>query len=428
MSSTSSSAVPVLLPEIGESVTEGVVLEWRKAVGDVVEVGEPLLEVTTDKVDVEIPAPAGGVLTRIVAQEGETVEVGALLAELDASAEAAPAGAPAPEASGETKVVPIVLADMESITEGTVVEWRVGIGDAVAVDDVLLEVSTDKVDIEVPATVAGVLSAINVSAGDTFTIGDALGELTVGAGASAGAPAAKDAPAAPPAAAKPGAAKPPAGAQVEWPAISPVARRAALRAGIDPATITGSGPGGIIRKEDVAAAAAKPATPTSSVQPSASDDVQPLRGPAAALAGYMDESLSLPTATSFRTLTVTTLDAQRRKINADLAAAGRKEKLSFTHLIAWAIVRAASDALPVMGTGFAVVDGKPHKLLRDQVHLGLAVDVERKDGSRSLMVPVVKNASQMDFRAFRDAYDDLVNRTRFGGIPPDELRGASITL
>jgi 2-oxoglutarate dehydrogenase E1 component len=438
VSSTSSSVTQVLLPELGESVTEGVVLEWRKSEGDTVEAGETLLEVTTDKVDVEVPAPSGGVLTRIVAQEGEAVEVGALLAELSpngagagaAAPEAPPAAAEAGAPGGETKVVPIVLPDMESVTEGTVVEWRVEVGQSVAVDDVLLEVSTDKVDLEVPATAAGVLTGIAVQAGDTFTVGQPLGELTVGGG---GAPAAA-APAAPaaPAAAPAGPAAPPAGATgVEWPKISPVARRSALERGIDPATIAGSGPGGIIRKDDVAAAAAKPAAApaaASAVPVGPGDEPQVLRGPAAALAGYMDESLRIPTATSFRTLTVTVLDAQRKKINADLAAAGRKEKLSFTHLIAWAIVRAADDALPVMGTGFAVIDGKPNKLVRDAVHLGLAVDVERKDGSRSLMVPVVKGASGMDFKGFRDAYDDLVNRTRFGGITPDELRGASITL
>ena len=154
---------------------------------------------------------------------------------------------------------------------------------------------------------------------------------------------------------------------------------------------------------------------------------QILRGPAAALAGYMDESLSIPTATSFRTLGVAALDAQRRQINGDLAATGRAEKLSFTHLVAWAIIRAA-EAVPTMGTGFEVIDGKPHKLVREAVNLGLAVDVERKDGSRSLLVPVVRDAGAHGFRGFRDAYDDLVKRTRAGQVKPDELRGATITL
>ncbi len=437
VSSTSSPVTQVLLPELGESVTEGVVLEWRKAEGDSVEAGETLLEVTTDKVDVEVPAPNAGVVSRIVAQPGETVAVGALLAELSAggngsgpSEGAAPAPAAADGGAGETRVVPIVLPDMESVTEGTVVEWHAKVGDSVANEQVVLEVSTDKVDLEVPAPAAGVLTAINVQPGDTFQVGQPLGEITAGAGA--GAPASADTPSAPAAAPAATPAAPPAGATaIEWPRISPVARRAALERGIDPATLTGTGPGGIIRKDDVAAGAAKPSPAPaagSSVQVTADDDAQQLRGPAAALASYMDESLTIPTATSFRTLTVTALDAQRRKINGDLAAAGRKEKLSFTHLIAWAIIRAAADAQPVMGTGFTSLDGKPHKLVREAVSLGLAVDVERKDGSRSLMVPVVKNASNLDFRGFRDAYDDLVNRTRFGGIKPDELRGATITL
>jgi 2-oxoglutarate dehydrogenase E1 component len=141
----------------------------------------------------------------------------------------------------------------------------------------------------------------------------------------------------------------------------------------------------------------------------------------------MDESLSIPTATSVRTLPVGALDAQRRRINQELAAAGRAEKLSFTHLIAWAVVRAA-QAHPVMNTGYERRDGTPHRLVRRVVNLGLAVDVERKDGSRSLLVPVVRDAGGLGFRGFRDAYDDLVGRTRAGQVKPDELRGATMTL
>jgi 2-oxoglutarate dehydrogenase E1 component len=233
------------------------------------------------------------------------------------------------------------------------------------------------------------------------------------------------------------------GADLEWPRISPVARRAAFARGIDPTTVRGTGPGGMVRKADVLAApsgdaatapaqagapapapaAAKAAAPAAV----AGDTPVPLRGPAAALANFMDESLSLPTATSFRQLGVGALDAGRRQINADLAGAGRKEKLSFTHLIAWAIVRAV-QAMPAMGTGFTVIDGTPHKLVREAVNLGLAVDVERKDGTRSLLVPVVRDAAALGFRGFRDAYDDLVGRTRAGQVKPDELRGASVTL
>src|SRR5680860_192353 len=172
----------------------------------------------------------------------------------------------------------------------------------------------------------------------------------------------------------------------------------------------------MIRKADVLAAASAPRpAAAAATAPVAGEEAVPLRGPAAALAGYMDESLKIPTATSFRTLTVAALDAQRRQINADIAASGEKGKLSFTHLIAWAVIKAV-EAQPVMGTGFELVDGKPHKLVREAVNLGLAVDVERKDGSRSLMVPVVRDAARGGFSAFRDAFDDLVGRTRAGQV------------
>ncbi|MGD9695070.1 MAG: multifunctional oxoglutarate decarboxylase/oxoglutarate dehydrogenase thiamine pyrophosphate-binding subunit/dihydrolipoyllysine-residue succinyltransferase subunit [Thermoleophilia bacterium] len=464
MSTTSSQTIPVLLPELGESVTEGVVVEWRVAEGDSVDAGQILLDVTTDKVDVEIPSPAAGRIARIVAQAGEAVEVGALLAELATgengasgdgepapaaaapapapaepaapapapAAEAAPAAAPAPAApaadGGPESLVDIVLPDMESVTEGVVVEWRVAVGEAVAAEQTIVEVSTDKVDLEVPAPAAGVLASIAVPAGETFTVGNPLGQIAVG-GAAPSAPA----PAAPALASEaPAPAAAPAGnggpvTDLEWPQVSPVARRLALEKGIDLAAVKGTGPGGIIRKEDVAAAASAPAPTAPAVALQGGEEAVPLRGPAAALAGYMDESLTIPTATSFRTLGVGALDFHRRAINDDLKAAGRSEKLSFTHLIAWAIIRAAA-ARPVMGTGFAHIDGKPHKLERGGINMGLAVDVERKDGSRSLLVPVVRDAEKLGFNGFREAYDDLVARTRAGQVKPDDLRGATVTL
>ena len=441
MSTTSSQTTQVLLPELGESVTEGTVVEWRVAEGDSVEMGQTLLDVTTDKVDVEVPAPAAGVVTRIVAGAGETIEVGALLAELGppsgngaGNGAAAPAAPAAEEAAGDQEpgaVIPIVLPDMESVTEGVVVEWRVAVGEAVAAEQIVVEVSTDKVDLEVPAPSAGTLTSIAIPNGETFTVGQPLGEITAGAAAASSAAPAPSTPATPAPATVPATPVAAKGADVGWPRISPIARRAALEKGIDPATITGTGPGGIIRKGDVAAAAAAPAAPaaaaSSPIPAVEGEEAVTLRGPAAALAGYMDESLKIPTATSFRTLSVAVLDAQRRQINGDLKAAGRSEKLSFTHLIAWAIIRAVSSQ-PVMGTGFNVIDGKPHKLVREAVNLGLAVDVERKDGSRSLLVPVVRDSAAAGFEGFRTQFDDLVGRTRAGQVKPDELRGATVTL
>ena len=223
MSTTSSQTIKVLLPELGESVTEGVVVEWRVSEGDEVVAGDTLLDVTTDKVDVEVPAPAAGQVVRIVAAPGETVEVGALLAELgppgangagnggrpgngaapaatveapaaEAEAEPAPAAEPvaeeppaAPGAPAEPgALVPIVLPDMESVTEGVVVEWRVAVGDAVTAEQILVEVSTDKVDLEVPAPAAGRMASIDVEAGATFTVGQPLGQVEAGAAGARG--------------------------------------------------------------------------------------------------------------------------------------------------------------------------------------------------------------------------------------------------
>jgi 2-oxoglutarate dehydrogenase E1 component len=430
--STTDQTVQVVLPELGESVTEGVVVEWRKAVGEAVSEGETLLDVTTDKVDVEIPAPAAGVLLSIAAGPGAAVEVGALLGEIGPGGGAPPAPAPAagngaagngapaapaaPPATGGA-LVAIQLPDMESVTEGTVVEWRKQVGQAVAADEIVVEVSTDKVDLEVPSPAAGVLESTAFTAGETFPVAEALGQIRAGATASAdGAPAAA-APAAPAAAAAPSA-------PVRDVPATPVARRLAHEAGVDLLEVTGTGPGGLIRKGDVREAIAnpKPAAPPAP----AGEEAVTLRGPAAALAEYMDESRSIPTATTFRTLPVAILDAERKRLNGALAAGGGG-KLSFTHLIAWAIVQAVGRT-PSMGTGFQRVDGTPQKLVRDAVHLGIAVDVERKDGSRSLLVPVIREADRLGFAGFRAAFDDLIERSRTGKIKPDELRGASVTL
>ena len=208
--------------------------------------------------------------------------------------------------------------------------------------------------------------------------------------------------------------------------ISPVAARAAAAEGVDVGQLAGSGPAGRITKSDVLSAAAggtsgngAGANGASAAPATASS--QPMKGGAAALARYMDDSLSIPTATSFRTLTVTVLDGRRR----ELKAAGRK--VSFTHLIAYAIARAA-NAMPVMGNHFAEVDGKPHRVDDGAVNLGLAVDVEKRDGSRTLMVPVIRDAGRLPFDAFLAAYDALVEKARTNSLTADDLVGANISL
>ena len=377
------------------------------------------------------------------AAEGDTVEVGAVLAEIStdpnatpsatpaaapsaaapaeappaAPAEPAPSLQPASSGNGPEGLFAVVLPEMESVVEGTVIEWYKKPGDAVAQNEDLCEISTDKVDTPVPSPVAGVLAQIAVPEGETFAITDPICYLALGVdavipAAGQGAPAAGDGPTARPAEATGG------------PPATPVARRLAAASGVDLGAVTGTGPAGMITKQDVAGS---PSGNGAAKAAPAGDEGQLLKGPSAVLAQYMDDSLKVPTATSFRTLSVAVLDAQRRQINGDLAAAGRKEKLSFTHLIAWAIIVAGSE-IPNMNTGFERRETKPYALRRENVYLGLAVDVERKDGGRTLMVPVIKDANVLGFNGFRGAYDDLVKRTRTGGITPDELRGASITL
>ena len=186
----------------------------------------------------------------------------------------------------------------------------------------------------------------------------------------------------------------------------------------DRAEVLGSGEQGA-----VPSAAPERTAPRSPLPVSA--DLQPITGPAARLAQNMADSLSVPTATSFREIPVDVLDARRRELNAQLAAAGKK--VSFTHLIGFAIARAARE-LPVMTHAFQEVDGKPHRLDPHGVNLGLAVDVEKKDRSRALLVPVIRHAEDMDFSTFHATYETLVEKARTNRLLPDDFAGATITL
>ncbi|HEY0409323.1 MAG TPA: thiamine pyrophosphate-dependent enzyme, partial [Candidatus Dormibacteraeota bacterium] len=213
-------------------------------------------------------------------------------------------------------------------------------------------------------------------------------------------------------------------------ASSPLARRAAAIRGLDLALVRGSGPAGLVRGRDVTAAAstrsaAPAAAPTLPEAPTAG--AVPLRGPAAMLATVMEQSREIPTATSFRTISVETLDARRRELRDALRAAGRPENISFTHLVGYAIVRAALD-VPSMTTHFERTRDGAAWRVQPGVHLGIAVDTRRKDGSRFLVVPVIRDAGSRSFAAFRDDYERLIARARSGSLGVDELRGASLVL
>jgi 2-oxoglutarate decarboxylase len=463
---TAEQIIDVVTPAAGESVTEGTILEWHVKVGDAIEVDATIVEISTDKVDVELPSPASGTVTELLVEEGDTVTVGQVIARI-AVGDGAPASAPAADsgngssANGSddghsdgngsaagatvdnraeratTETPPSVdqppagattgqLIDVitpaagESVTEGTILEWRVKAGEFIKADATIVEISTDKVDVELPAPVSGTVAELLVQEGDTVTVGQVIARIAVGEESSASSPA--DAPSTSGAdAGNAASASLPDGTK-----ISPVAARAAAAEGVDVAGVSGSGPAGRIVKSDVLSAAAGNGAQSASVATNGASapsepETKPMRGSAAALARYMEQSRSIPTATSFRTLAVTMLDARRKELKA------AERKVSFTHLIAYAIARAADD-MPVMADHFAEIDGKPNRVHDGQVNLGLAVDVEKKDGSRTLMVPVIRDAGRMPFERFVAAYDALVEKARTNTLTADDLQGGNVTL
>jgi 2-oxoglutarate dehydrogenase E1 component len=342
----------------------------------------------------------------------------------------------------ETATVQIPMPEMgESVTEGIVLEWHVAEGDAVKEGDTIVEVSTDKVDAEVPAPMDGVITKLVAQVDDEVPVGAPLAEMEPGDGEGQGArpagpAAAGDPPPAaeqqgvPPTTSPPGEASTTSGsnggggngaADVR---ATPLARRVADANGVDLASVSGSGPGSKVTKEDVLNAGNGGGNGAAAVAP-AQGEAKQLRGAAAMLANAMDESRAVPTATSFRTIAVDALDAKRKAINSVLKERGLK--VSFTHLVAWAIVEAAKD-FPVMTRVFAEQDGKPFAIEGSPINLGIAVDVEKKDGSHSLMVPAIKGAGELDFAGFHTRYEELIAKTRENKLSADDFQGTNISL
>ena len=463
-------ATSVTMPQLGESVTEGTVTRWLKQVGDTVSADEPLLEVSTDKVDTEIPSPVSGVLTEIRAQEDEVIEVGGELAVIADSSEApaapapaeqppataapapepepaAAAAAPAPAAQPAGEGVTVQLPALgESVTEGTVTRWLKQVGDAVAVDEPLLEVSTDKVDTEIPAPIAGVLTEIRVSEDETVEVGAVLAVIGA-AGAAPAAPAPATAPA--PAAAPPAPSAPPAPAAPAAPApaaqqgqdtvyVTPIVRKLANEKGVDLTAVKGTGVGGRIRKQDVLAAAeAKTAPPAAAPAPPA---VQAPAAPAPArpqlahlrgrtepmsrlrkvIATRMVESLAM----SAQLTTVLEVDvtriAQLRQAVKDDFFARQGVKLTFMPFFA----RATCEALRQFPQLNASMDMEAGTVTyHDGEHLGVAVDTER-----GLLVPVIRHAGDLNIAGLARKIADLAERTRTNKVSPDELSGGTFTL
>jgi len=453
----------VTMPALGESVSEGTVTRWLKSEGDHVNVDEPLLEVSTDKVDTEIPSPVAGTLTKIIVQVDQTVPVGAELAIIaDGAAAPAPAApvvaapaapvtpppaapvAAAPAASGAGTVITMPALG-ESVSEGTVTRWLKNIGDSVAVDEALLEVSTDKVDTEIPSPVAGTLLAIDVVVDSTVPVGARLGLIGSSGAAPVAAPAApKPAPvvvAPAPVVAAPVVSVPaPVAAVVTQPVdayVTPLVRKLANELGINLATVKGTGIGGRIRREDVEALS-KPAAPTYSAPaptvsapsaPSASKSapvaVSPLRGTTVTMsrlrkviAARMVESLQVSAQlTTVVEVDVTKISRLREKAKESFEAR-EGVKLSYLPFFAVAVCEALKQH-PVLNSS---VEG-------DQItyhgteHLGIAVDTER-----GLLVPVIANAGDLNMGGIARKISELAARTRDNKVTPDELGGGTFTL
>ncbi len=336
----------------------------------------------------------------------------------------------------QTTTVQIPMPEMgESVTEGIVLEWHVSEGDFVNEGDTVVEVSTDKVDAEVPAPMDGVITKLLVSVDDEVPVGSPMAEMEAGdsdEGSDGGAagPVAEESTSSSQAAGDVPSSTPPTADTAktadgtsgsETARATPVARRVAAELGVDLGALAGSGPGSKVTKDDVIAAANGGGN---GAAPARVGEEKALRGAAAMLAQAMDESREVPTATSFRTIAVDTLDAKRKALNGVLNERGMK--VSFTHIVAWAIAQATKD-FPVMVRTFEERDGKPVAIENGPVNLGIAVDVERK-GAHSLMVPAIKGSDGLDFSAFHTYYEDLIKKTRENKLTADDFQGTNISL
>jgi pyruvate dehydrogenase E2 component (dihydrolipoamide acetyltransferase) len=474
----------VIMPQMGESIFEGTITKWLKQPGEKVTRDEPLFEISTDKVDAEIPAPASGVLKEIKVQSGATVQVNTVVAVIDESGKAA-ASAPAPTVAspspnaapvgqstgGATKppapapsapaasgpATDIVMPQMgESIFEGTITKWLKQVGDKVTRDEPLFEISTDKVDAEIPAPASGVLSEIRVQSGNTVQVNTVVGVIGGAAGAAPSAPA-PSAPAPVAAAQQPSApapqpaAAPPVAASVsaddeERVRSSPLVRKLAAENNVDLHQVQGTGGGGRITKEDITAfierAKTSPRPPVPTAQPSAPSAASTsaqvavaAAGPANKFAGapgliepmsVMRKKISEHMVMSKRTsahvhgifeIDMTRIAKLREKMkNRFQEATGLK--LTFTPFF----VRAVAHAVRVWPILNASVEGDNIHYKRD-VNIGIAVALDW-----GLIVPVIKHADELSFVGLQRAVTDLGERARTKKLKPEDVQGGTFTI
>ncbi|MFF8234216.1 2-oxoglutarate dehydrogenase, E2 component, dihydrolipoamide succinyltransferase [Streptomyces caelestis] len=514
-------AVSVTLPALGESVTEGTVTRWLKAEGERVEADEPLLEVSTDKVDTEIPSPASGVLSSIKVAEDETVEVGAELALIDdgsgapaaeqapqaeqvaepapepapaapSTEQAAPAPAPTADAAaggGSAEGTDVVLPALgESVTEGTVTRWLKSVGDSVEADEPLLEVSTDKVDTEIPAPASGTLLEIVVGEDETAEVGAKLAVIGEAGAAPAAAPA-QEAPAAPaqpeptPAPAQPApapqapapqaqapqapsapapqqqvtpapdpapAAPAPAPAPAQAPAapaaakpaddgayVTPLVRKLAAEHGVDLAAVKGTGVGGRIRKQDVMAAAEAAKAAAAAPAPAAAAPAAAKKAPALEASPLRGQTIKMP---------------RIRKVIGDNMVKALHEQAQLSSVVEVDVTRlmklrarakdafAAREGVKLSPMPFFVKAAaqalKAHAPINAKINEAEGTityfDTENigiaVDSEKGLMTPVIKNAGDLNLAGIAKATAELAGKVRANKITPDELSGATFTI
>lgn len=483
--------IDITMPKMGESITEGTVIEWHKQVGDTVGMDETLLEIGTDKVDTEVPSPVAGVVAEILVPEGDTVDVGTLIAVVNTDADEAVApteipadpepeaepvsepelsetpaaqeevSSPAPAAMGA--LTDVVMPKMgESITEGTIIVWNKAVGDAIDMDETLLEIGTDKVDTEVPSPVEGIVAEVLAEEGDTVDVGTVIARIATEKGAvvtpaeskptapaSASAPATSSTPA-PRAPSGDGAvsqgvaADPVPRKDADGRFYSPLVRSIAEKEGLtlqDMAAIKGSGRDGRINKQDVLAyleqrkqqPAARPVPPKAPTRPA----MQPSTSPVAVssstgrveimkmtrmrqiIADHMVRSKATSAhVTSFAEADVTNLVHLRER---NKAAFLQREgvKLTYTPFFIHAAVEALRDH-PMLNS--SVQGNEIH--VRHDFHVGMAVAI----GKEGLVAPVIRNAGQFNIVGLARAAADLAERARTKQLLPDQLQGGTFTV
>lgn len=411
----------VRVPTLGESVTEATVATWFKKPGDAVAVDEMLCELETDKVTVEVPAPAAGVMGEIVAAEGDTVGVDALLATIVAGEGAAPAPAPAASAApaaaadagaGSTDVMVPTLG--ESVTEATVSTWFKAVGDTVVQDEMLCELETDKVSVEVPAPAAGVLAEIVAPEGTTVDATAKLAVISGSGGAAAPAPAA--------------AAAAPAPATSKDVENAPSANKLMAEKGIDPANVAGSGRDGRIMKEDVlkaaiapaaapAAPAAAPRAPVAAEDASREERVKMTRLRQTIAKRLKDSQNTAAMLTTYNEVDMTEVMALRNEYK-DLFLKKHGVKLGFMSFFTKACVHALKEVPEVN----AEIDGTDI-VYKNYVHMGIAAGTPT-----GLVVPVIRDADAMSFAAIEKAIAEKGARARDGKLSMAEMQGGSFTI